>query len=299
MKNVAASVRSRLLNLARETGRPFDELLIYFAMERFLYRLSLSPYRDRFILKGALLLTVWNLSPTRATRDIDLLGYVENDLENVQRMVRDVCSQEVDADGIEFDPASIRAERIIEHGTYEGVRLAFHGRLQTANIAMRLDIGFGDVVYPEPLYMSLPTMLDMPAPLLRGYTCESVIAEKFEAMVKLGEVNSRMKDFYDIWRLSRQFDFSAEILGDAIQRTFDHRKTVIPKDPIPLRESFGQRREKQEQWRAFIRRQRLGPAPDDFAVVITELRSFLDPIVTNLGTTEHLRMYWGAPGPWR
>jgi hypothetical protein len=243
-------------------------------------------------------LTVWDISPARATRDIDLLGYVENDLETAQRVVREVCLQEVEPDGIEFDLTSIRAERIIEHAAYEGVRVTFRGRLLTADIAMRLDIGFGDVVYPEPPYMSLPTMLDMPAPALRGYTCESVIAEKFETMVKLGEFNSRLKDFYDIWRLSRQFDFSAENLGDAIQRTFEHRKTVIPKDPVPLRNSFGKRREKQEQWRAFIRRQRLGPVPDDFAIVINDIRSFLEPIVTNLGPVKHSRMYWAAPGPW-
>ena len=267
-------------------------------MERFLYRLSVSPSRNRFILKGALLFTVWDISPARTTRDIDLLGYVDNDLETAQHVVREVCLQEVEPDGIEFDLTSIRAERIIERAAYEGVRVQFRGRLLTADIAMRLDIGFGDVVYPDPPYMSLPTLLDMPAPLLRGYTCESVIAEKFETMVKLGEFNSRMKDFYDIWRLSRQFDFSAEYLGDAIQRTFEHRKTVIPDDPVPLRSSFGKRREKQEQWRAFSRRQRLGPVPDEFAVVISDIRSFLEPIITNLEMVKHSRLYWAAPGPW-
>jgi hypothetical protein len=206
-KNLAASVHARLAQIARRTGRPFQELLQYYAMERFLYRLSKSPHAARFVLKGALMLRVWDAPMARPTKDIDLLGRLENSLENGSTVVREVCALEVEPDGLVFRPATVKSERIREDADYEGVRIRFDGFLARARIAMQLHVGIGDVMVPGPVEIAYPTLLDFPAPRLKGYPRETAIAEKFEAMVKLGTLNSRMKDFYDIWLLSRQFDF--------------------------------------------------------------------------------------------
>jgi len=233
-RDIAASVRQRLLNHARETGRPFSELLQYFAMERFLYRLSKSGYADSFVLKGALMLSVWKAPLSRPTMDIDLLGKIDNNIEAIIAATKDICTQKVEPDGITFDPTNIRGERITEDADYEGVRVRFHGSLGTAHVTMQLDIGFGDVVIPAPAFLEYPTILDLPSPKLRGYSKESTIAEKFEAMVKLGVLNSRMKDFFDIWLLSRQFDFEGQRLAAAIEKTFSTRATDIQSEPIAL-----------------------------------------------------------------
>lgn len=218
--DLAASVRQRLLNKARETGRPFNELLQYFAMERFLYRLSRSVHADKFVLKGALMLAAWQAPVTRPTMDIDLLGITDNGVDAIVTVVEDICRQEVGPDGLLFDASSVEAERIVEDADYAGVRVRFRGTLGTARITMQLDIGFGDVVVPKPEVVHYPAILDFPAPCLRGYSRESAVAEKFEAMVKLGVLNSRVKDFFDIWLLSRQFDFDGTIMAQALTETF-------------------------------------------------------------------------------
>lgn len=202
-KNVSASVRQRLLDRAKRDRRPFNELLQYYAMERFLCRFSRSPHASRFVLKGALMLRVWRSPEFRPTMDIDLLGQTRNEEANISAQIRDVLSVEVDPDGLVFDRDSIRTERIAEDAVYQGIRARFLATLDSARINMQVDIGFGDVVFPEPEEADLPVLLDFPAPRLRCYSRESAIAEKFETMVKLGELNSRMKDFYDIWLLSR------------------------------------------------------------------------------------------------
>jgi len=197
LKNVAASVRQRLLNAARESGRPYDELLQYFAMERFLFRLSASPHGERFVLKGGLLLATWYAAPTRATRDIDLLGNVKNDVDRIVAIVGEVCGQVVEPDGLEFDAGTIVGERIAEEAEYEGVRVRFRGNLDNAQLSMQIDVGFGDAVVPAPVEVDYPTLLDLPAPRVRAYTRESVIAEKFHTMVRRGLLNSRMRDFFE------------------------------------------------------------------------------------------------------
>lgn len=222
-KNIGASIRQRLLSKARETGRPFSELLQYFAMERFLYRLSKSSYADNFILKGALMLTVWEAPLTRPTMDIDFLGRIENSVETLVKVTREICQQEVEPDGIVFDVTEVDAERIAEDADYEGIRIRFRGSLDTARFVIQLDIGFGDIIVPSPESMNYPTILDLPAPHLSGYSRESTIAEKFEAMVKLGILNNRMKDFFEIWLMSRQFDFDGTTLTEAISKTFSTR----------------------------------------------------------------------------
>jgi predicted nucleotidyltransferase component of viral defense system len=228
-RNTAASVRQRLLNRARSDQRPFNELLQYYAIERFLYRLSRSEHADRFILKGALMLQAWRSPELRPTMDIDFLGKTSNEEVSIAEKIRDILFTAVESDGLDFDPATIQTERITEDADYEGIRVLFRGVLDSARVNMQIDIGFGDVVYPGPEESDLPTLLDNPAPRLLCYSRESVIAEKFEAMVKLGELNSRMKDFYDIWLLSRQFNFAGNSLAEAIRLTFERRGTVVVK----------------------------------------------------------------------
>ena len=197
-ENVAASVRARLANQARAGGRPFQEILQYYGLERFLYRLSKSEYRERFILKGALMLRVWDAPMTRPTRDIDFLGYTENSIDSLENMIRAICALEVEDDGLDFDPQGVKGERIKEDADYSGVRIKFSGLLEWAKIPMQLDIAFDDVVYPTIDESAYPSLLSYPAPILRMYPRETVVAEKFQAMVYLGTINSRMKDFYDI-----------------------------------------------------------------------------------------------------
>ena len=298
-RDTAASVRQRLLNNARETGRPFNELLQYFAMERFLYRLSKSSYADNFVLKGALMLTVWKAPLSRPTMDIDFLGQLDNNIEAIIAVTKDICGQKVEPDGIIFDLTSIRGEPITEDADYEGVRVRFHGSLGTANFTMQLDIGFGDVVIPAPASLEYPTILDLPAPRIRGYSKESTIAEKFEAMVKLGALNSRMKDFFDIWLLSRQFNFQGQRLAAAIEKTFSSRGTDIQSEPIALTNSFAGDPTKVAQWRGFIRKNRLTNVPQDFGKVIKAIVVFLGPVAKTLVATKPFEATWIAPGPWR
>jgi predicted nucleotidyltransferase component of viral defense system len=298
-KNIAASVHQRLLNKAQESGRPFNELLQYFAMERFLYRLSKTSYADHFVLKGALMLTVWKAPLSRPTMDIDLLGQIDNSIETIVDITKDICDQEVETDGITFDPRSIEGERITEVANYKGVRIKLRGTLGTAKITMQLDIGFGDVIIPAAASLKYPTILDLPAPKLQGYSKESYIAEKFEAMVKLGTLNSRMKDFFDIWLLLRQFDFKGSRLATAIAKTFSPRGTDIPPEPVVLMNSFTEDRVKAAQWHGFIRKIRLTNVPEDFVEVIKAIATFLGPIAKSLARDLHFKASWKAPGPWQ
>ena len=196
LKNVAASVHQRLLNLARQSGRPFNELAQYYALERWLYRLAQSDYRNQFVLKGALMLLVWKMPVTRPTRDIDLLGRVSNDLSSVREVIATTCQVPTEDDGMFFDSETVTTQRIAEDADYEGVRATFRAALSNTRLPMQIDIGFIDIITPEPAAILYPAILGHPSPELHAYNRETVIAEKFEAMVKLGELNSRMKDFF-------------------------------------------------------------------------------------------------------
>src|SRR5688572_23871734 len=207
-------------------------------MERFLYRLSISPHRDRFVLKGALLMTAWHAPQTRPTVDIDLAGRTSNDLEHVGRIIQEICSMEVVPDGIHFDPATVKVARIKEDAEYEGVRARFWGTLSRARIEMQIDIGFGDIVVPKPTSLDYPVILNFPAPVLLGYPRETVIAEKLQALTALGMLNSRLKDYFDIWFLSRLYSFEGPILADAIRATFENRSTPIDPEPPGLTEIY-------------------------------------------------------------
>ena len=298
-RNIAASIHQRLLDKSKESARPFNELFQYYAIERFLYRLSRSSHAGKFILKGALMLMVWEVRAFRSTMDIDMLGKIKNSTDSITSMVREVCLQEVDPDGVVFDPDSIRGERITEDADYEGVRVHFRGALDTARIAIQLDVGFGDVVIPPPKLMTYPTILDLPAPQVRGYSRESTIAEKFEAMVRHGVMNSRMKDFWDIRLLSRLFDFNGKTLVAAIAETFSKRHTDIPADPVAFTETFIEDETKKAQWKAFLRKNRMTDGADTFAAAVHAISAFLRPVVDHLVNHQTIPTTWKAPGPWQ
>jgi predicted nucleotidyltransferase component of viral defense system len=297
-KNIAASVRQRLLNKARHDKRPFNEMLQYFAIERFLFRLSRSSHAEKFILKGALMLRAWQAPLFRPTMDIDMLGRnTRNEIEKIIEQVREICQVSVDPeDGLKFETDKIVGERITEDANYEGVRIRFVALLETARIPMQIDIGFGDVIVPGPQEAILPTILDFPPPQLLGYSLESAIAEKFEAMVKLGELNSRMKDFYDIWLLSRQFDFMGDRLKAAISETLKNRGTKLPAEIAAFSDSFFSM--KSGQWQAFRRRLGQENIPGDFAEIIRQVEIFLEPIVESIRSGKPTPSSWTASGPW-
>lgn len=297
-KNVAHSVHQRLLNRARDTGRPFNELLQYYAMERFLYRLSRSSHGEKFMLKGALMLTVWDAPATRPTRDIDLLGHTHNAPSAVAAIVEDLCAVEVQPDGLAFDPATVSAETITHGAGYRGVRVRFQGRLGTAVVHMQVDVGFGDVVTGSRGPVEYPVLLGFPPPRLRGYSRESTIAEKLHAMVHFGELNSRMRDFYDIWLLARGFEFDGRQLADAIRKTFQARETEVVASPVALTDRFARDPGRQTMWRSFRRRSRIEEAPAQLPEVIAEVRAFLGPVLSSLAAGGTFEGAWRPSGPW-
>lgn len=256
-KDLPASIHQRLLNLARDQNRPLNELLQYFAIERFLFRLSQTDHRNKFILKGAQMLRVWNAPAARPTMDIDLLGKVENDIEILKHIVRDCCSVGAD-DGVLFDASSVTAEPIRLHAEYEGARVTAAGHLGKIKLSLQIDIGFGDIIVPAPVEIMFPGLLDLETPTLLGYTPESTIAEKFQAIVALDMVNTRMKDFYDIWLLLTTLDLDKKNLRNAILSTFNRRHTELPKQiPVGLSPVFTDDETKKKQWQAFLRKNRL------------------------------------------
>jgi predicted nucleotidyltransferase component of viral defense system len=296
-KNIPASIRQRLLNKAHITNRSFNEILQYYAIERFLYRISRSRYAAKFILKGALLFIAWGTSPYRPTKDIDLLGFTMNELDAVERIFWELCDQEIETDGLIFDKETVKSERITEDADYQGVRINLIGYLGKAKIPLQIDIGFSDVVTPAPIVLKYPTILPMPVPTLRGYPPESVVAEKLQAMVYLGSVNSRMKDFYDLWIMAENFEFDGQRLQKAIINTFKRRNSTLPKEtPVGLGESFAS--DNQTQWQAFLLRLRI----DNMSVTITDvirlLRGFLMPILNASAIEKIFEGEWKPGGPW-
>lgn len=272
-RNVGASVRQRLLNLAHARGQPLELLLTRYALERLLHRLSLSPQRERFVLKGALLLTTWFDEPHRATRDLDLLGFGDPSDAALLAVFHEVMSIAVE-DGIVFDAAGLQIQPIREDMKYGGSRLRTTAALAGARIPVVVDVGFGDAIEPGAEDIDLPVLLDMPSPRLRAYPQETVIAEKLHAMVTLGLANSRMKDYYDVWMLARTFELDAARLRRAIEATFARRGTPLPTSlPEGLSDAFAADDAKQRQWTAFARNLST-PAPE-LRVVVADLRAAL------------------------
>lgn len=299
--NIAASVKARLQNKARETGQVYNEVLQLYAMERFLYRLSKSDYAETFVLKGALLFMVWEPEyQRRTTFDIDLLGFTSNRLGNLEEIARAVCKTPVDDDGIQFDLENIRVERIKEDADYEGVRIRTSALLERSRVPLQIDIGFGDVLVPGAVPATMPTLLDFPAPKLRCYHPLTMIAEKFQAMIKLGELNSRMKDFYDIWNIIQNEDIDGAELQAACVATFERRDTPFSLEDDFFSDAFAQSPGKQTQWAAFIRKQGLGEvAPASFEDTVTPLQLFFRPMVVKQISGNDFSARWQLGGPWR
>lgn len=293
-RNIGASVRARLLDRARAERSDFQNLLIRYALERLLYRLSVSKHRDRFILKGAMLFATWVSDPFRPTRDLDLLGLGESGTDAIANTFRAICNEPVAADGVIFDATELQATPIREEMVYGGIRVRTTAMIDGARIAVQVDIGFGDVVTPAPVEIDYPTLLGNPAPHLRAYPVETVVAEKFEALTKLGIANSRLKDFYDLWLIAQTFHLRQPDLIAAVNRTFERRGTRLPLDtPTGLTDAFVTRWDR--QWSAFLGRERMAGAPDSFTTVIADLRAFLMPLVVGVSTEDR---DWPPGGPW-
>ena len=274
--NVAASVRARLLNIAKAQGVDFNQVLVRFALERILYRLTQSQHADRFLLKGALLFTLWYDMPHRATRDADLLGFGASDLTSVAETFRDIAAVAVD-DGIAFDPASVTVEEIRKEAGYGGVRVIIAGELAKARCKTQIDVGFGDAVTPAPVESIYPVLLeDLPAPKLRAYPTYTVIAEKLHAIALLGMTNSRLKDYFDLSVLLERETFDIDLLAQAIKATFERRGLSVPDAvPIGLTDEFAHDSSRQSLWLAFLKKNELLPEP--LPAIVDRLRSALAP----------------------
>ena len=299
LKNIGTSVHQRLKHVSKESGRSINDLVEYYALERWLYRLSQSGHENRFILKGALMLVAWRAPILRATRDIDLLARTSNDLDGIKHIISEICRADLPDDGVWFDSDSVTTTRIAEDADYEGVRATFAGRLATTRISMQIDIGFSDVVTPGPVEISYPTILDYPAPVLRAYNRETVIAEKFDTMVSLGRLNSRMKDFFDVWLLASTSDFSGADLSAAILATFRRRGTELNAVPQAFEDDFLFDPSKRSQWTGFLKRMRPSEAPSTFSDALISIRAFLQPVHEALCSGDSFTMTWKHPGPWR
>ncbi|MDM8560097.1 nucleotidyl transferase AbiEii/AbiGii toxin family protein [Candidatus Parabeggiatoa sp. HSG14] len=276
-KNIAASVRQRLLNLSRQRTEDFNFVLTKYALERFLYRLSCSEFRDIFLLKGAMLFSIWQDKPHRPTRDIDVLGFITNDIPHLENIFKILCNVVVEDDGLFFFADTVKGVEIREAKKYQGVRITMTAKLNKATVPIQVDIGFGDAVTPEPEYIEYPTLLDFSAPRLHVYPKYTVVAEKFEAMTSLGIANSRMKDFYDIWILMQTLDFQGSILSQAIKATFERRMTKLPHvAPLALTKEFAEDSSKQKQWQGFIKKNKL-PIDNSLINIISQLKKFLMP----------------------
>lgn len=297
-KNVSASIRARLLNKARAEKLDFNLLLTRYALERILYRLSVSQQRDQFLLKGALLFDLWFDVPHRPTHDADFLGFGSAEIPHVEELFRDICRIEVE-DGIAFQSESVRVAEIRKEANYAGVRVTLVGMLDSARCPVQIDIGFGDAVVPGPEEVFYPIILGgMAQPHLRVYPRYTVVAEKLEALTSLGMLSSRMKDYFDLWILAGHSDFDGSILSRAVTATFERRRTVIPNGvPIGLADEFIQDAQKEKQWQAFLRKNALKKTP--LATVVGDLRDFLLPVLAAIAAGSSHDYSWCAGAGWQ
>lgn len=297
-RNLSESVKQRLVRRAREEDRDAQYVLIQYGLERLLYRLSQSGYASDYLMKGALLYLVWTGKTYRPTKDLDLLALKDNAPEKLKKVFQDLCGLTVVDDGLVFLPASVGAEEIREEDIYGGVRVTLQARLGKVQIPLQVDIGFGDAVTPKAAKAEFPALLEFPAPMFSMYPKETVISEKFETMVKLALANSRMKDYWDIWVLSREFEFDGETLCDAIRATFRRRKTALATGtPFGLSREFATDAGKERQWQAFVQKGRLKTA--SLATVVKDISEFLMPVVTAVGQERAFKSHWPKGGPWR
>lgn len=297
--DVAASIRQRLLDASRRMGADHQLLLTRYALERLLARLSASTERDRFVLKGALLFVLWSDRPHRATRDLDLLGRGEPSLDELVATFADIVLTPVEPDGLVFDAAGIRARPIREAARYEGIRLTIPASLGKTRFRLQVDVGFGDAVEPRPRLVDYPVVLDHAPPRVKAYPREAVVAEKLEAMVQLGMVNSRMKDIHDLWTLAREHEFDGAVLARSITATFTRRGTPVPKaTPVALTHEFADDPSRVAMWRAFLGRTGL-LEPAMLRQAVEDVAAFAGPILEALAKDATWSRRWRPGGPWR
>lgn len=295
--DIGASAFSRLKALARAPGQDFNLTLSRYACERLLYRLSRSPHRDGFMLKGATLFAVWEEEPHRPTRDIDLLGFGEDSAQRLREVFADVCRQAVEDDGVLFDPDSIRVVDIREGQAYQGKRITVRGSVGTARLQVQVDVGFGDAVVGDVEEITMPTLLDFPAPRIRAYPVEAVVAEKLHAMAQHGMLNSRMKDIYDVRELAARVKFEGAHLCEAIRATFERRGLAVGEElPAALTPEFADDEAMRQRWDAFLRRNQLDGS--DLMVAVVESQRFVAPPWSALAKSMPFTLRWPAGGPW-
>jgi len=298
--NLPASIRQKLKNHADRTGESvFQRVLDRYAIERLLYRISQSEFRDRFLLKGATLFTLWGGGPHRATRDLDLLSFGSNQIQDLVDIFKTITSIPDPTDGLSFNSETIKGALIKEDQDYEGVRIQLQAKLGNIRLPIQIDIGFGDALEPGPEEADFPTILDLPKPRLRVYPKEVVVAEKYQALVSLGMANSRLKDFYDIWHLAYYSDFDGKRLSRAIAATFTRRITPLPKKlPLALTSEFYDDKTKITQWKAFVKRTAINESQLTLASVSDLLEQFLLPPTVALNSAGSYDARWKAKGPW-
>ncbi|NHZ84268.1 MAG: nucleotidyl transferase AbiEii/AbiGii toxin family protein [Planctomycetia bacterium] len=295
--NLSASVRQRLLNLSRERREDFQYILTRYGVERLLFRLSQSDYKSKFILKGATLIRIWSGKEYRPTRDIDFLGYGEYSEEELIEIFRNICSIDVESDGLNFDLDSITIENIRADNEYAGNRIKINSTIENTRIRIQIDLAYGDAINPSVKKIKYPTLLDFSAPNIFIYPPESVVAEKLHALISLGIANTRMKDIYDILELSRIFSFNGNKIMTAIKKTFDRRKTVIPSDtPISFTKEFINA--KNQNWKAFLSRSGLENDSIPFSDTINELSLFILPIFDAFSKNSNFPKKWDRNKEW-
>lgn len=297
--NLPASVRARLKNKADELGLAFGQALQYYAMERFLFRLSKTSWSDALVVKGAAMLRVWDGAVARPTKDIDFLGRVDSSSESIRSMIGD-CLDVSTEDGLEF-LTKIEVEPITIADRYPGARAVIRATLGGALVVLQLDIGVADVVVPDPGWVDYPTLLDMESPRILAYQPSTAVAEKFQTMVEKGLLNSRVKDYYDIWMLSDTVEFSGAELRDAIQATFDRRDTDIPRSrPNVLGDEYAGQETTRAQWAAFAKKMRASglEIPLDFSVVVERVGNFLMPVAEAAAAGAPFPATWSPSSGW-
>lgn len=275
--NLGESLRQKLKNLSLKNNRPFDEILRYYAMERFLYRLSLSRFADRFFLKGGLMFKVWNPLNHRATLDIDFLAKTSNSTSNIRSILFEISSIDCPEDAVQFDTTNLLLKEIQIGGGYFGTRASFSAQLFTTKIPLLLDIGFDDIIHPHPKKIAYPTLLFPKSFQLYGYPLETVVAEKFESIVKLGLINTRMKDFYDLWMILKKERLDSNSLGEAIRKIFLHRETPLQM-PLSFTPAFYENPETLRKWKTFLNT--LGENEIDLHKVIFEISEKLKLLIS-------------------
>lgn len=297
---LAHSVQVRLVRHAHALGADPNVVLSRYVAERLLYRLSRSGHAERFVLKDALMLLIWLGESFRPTRDADLLGYGDLEGDALRRTMAEICAIEVEPDGLVFDADSIRVSAIRPEDAYGGQRVIVWARLGPARLRVQVDVGIGDAVFPDPVWLDYPTLLDQPSPRLRAYRPETAIAEKVHAMVQLASQNSRMRDFFDVHALAMRGPFDGALLSGALRATFERRRTEFPTDPpIALTPAFADIEGKRAQWAGFIRRNRLTDAPADLALVCSAIADFIGPVLSAVRRGKAFTGTWPPGGPWQ